>query len=804
MTPAQRELLTTTGNGNSMNRVKALAACIALSLASSAFAADEVKLSASYEYDDLGRVVLVRNGDGAVVNAYTYDADGNRLTAKDAVDRQTVMTYDALHRAATLKDPSGKITSLAYDADGNLVEVKDPRDLRTQYAYDGFGAMVSSVSPDSGTTSLQYEAYGLLRNIVRNDGSQVSFGYDALGRRTSEVSADSSRTFAYDSCENGAGRLCSANTPTVAKSFGYTPQGLLSSQSQTWNGKTDSAAFVYDGLGRVTGISYPGGVSVGYGYTGGELRLMQVTTNGVTSTVVSNTTYRPFGPIDGWTYGNELERIASHDVNGRVFALSAGTAQSIVQSLTYQFNAANEITAVTNGLDATQNGAYQYDALGRLSADTAEAREWKYDGNGNRTVSVSATGTTSYVTDSGSNRLLNYTGAQSRTMGHDALGNRSQEVGVGYDANYAYDGFNGLRSATVNGVSSEYFNDALGLRVAKRTPQGDTRFVTVGGNQLLGEFKSTGWKSYLWLGSDLVGVVTPNGQVSYVHTDQVGRPEVVTNSARQVVWRADNDVYGRSVKQDAIGGLAIGFPGQYFDEETGLWNNGLRVYDAFAGRYLQTDPLGLAGGISLYAYANGNPTRYVDPMGLAGLLISGSFSANLTLLGGTGSTGFFIGTGGWGFVYGGGAKQSTNVDAGVGVSIGGTAASKPSDLAGLSASMGAAVNAVVLPVSANVEVSNLCPGCKPVYSIGVGGVLKLLPFELYTAETYTKVGYAQEEADTGEAIVIVDGEEVSRETFEIKRPASRGGGGGGVGGGGGGCGPIGGTVTVGKVEKKKE
>lgn len=175
-----------------------------------------------------------------------------------------------------------------------------------------------------------------------------------------------------------------------------------------------------------------------------------------------------------------------------------------------------------------------------------------------------------------------------------------------------------------------YEYNALGQRTAKTVLGTTTRYAYDEQGHLLGEYTSAGspLREYVWLADTpvllLVHAASPPNSppaVYFIHADQIDTPRIVQDNQYRNRWAWDPDGFGQLPPNDNPQGLGsftfnLRMPGQFFDAESGLFYNHFRDYDPQTGRYIESDPIGLAGGVNTYAYVGGDPLRYVDPRGL--------------------------------------------------------------------------------------------------------------------------------------------------------------------------------------------
>ena len=414
-------------------------------------------------------------------------------------------------------------------------------------------------------------------------------------------------TYGYDTCANGKGRICLMVDPSGTTSYEYTLKGQPAKESKVIAGQTYTTGYAYDKNGNPTTLKYPSGRVVSYRYAND--RVTQVLSNGVP--VASNITYKPFGGMTALTYGNGIQRTVSYDQQYRM----ASITDAGIQNLAYSYDPNGNITAIADQLDPTKSKSYGYDPLDRLSSAQGPwgSLAYTYDGVGNR-LKESNEEETLYSYQA--NRLMSTTGQKPYAFTYDANGNTTAENVKGY----IYNQNQRLIKVTEQSgeqtlTSGEYVYNGNGQRVKKTTAGQSTLFFYDTEGRLIGETGTTS-VDYLFCNGKPIAK-SEGSSIYYYHTDHLGTPQRMTDADKIVVWDGEFKPFGEIV--DITGTIVnnLRFPGQYFDAETGLNYNYFRDYNPKMGRYLQADPIGFGGGVSLYTYVKNNPINWIDPSGLA-------------------------------------------------------------------------------------------------------------------------------------------------------------------------------------------
>jgi RHS repeat-associated protein len=200
----------------------------------------------------------------------------------------------------------------------------------------------------------------------------------------------------------------------------------------------------------------------------------------------------------------------------------------------------------------------------------------------------------------------------------DAAGNTT----VYGNRTFSYDQANRLTQVQEDGITiGTYATSADGRRMMKTADSNVTVYHYDLEGHLIAESDGQGslTRLYIYLNGAPLAMFAAGGEtdsVYYYHNDHLGTPLRLTDAIGTVAWAADYLPFGGvDITVETVENY-LRFAGQYHDAETGLHYNYWRYYDPKIGRYLRADPIGLKGGINLFAYVQNNPINLIDPYGL--------------------------------------------------------------------------------------------------------------------------------------------------------------------------------------------
>ena len=581
---------------------------------------DNVITTETYLYNDHNMPTRTTHTDSTYIEQ-TYDALGNVLTKRDEEDNIHNFSYNALNRLVSVTDPASGITSFSYDSRDNLLTVSDVNSNLTAYTYDNLNRLVSTASPDTGTTTYTYDNNGNILTKTDANGLMTTYTYDELNRRMSIQFPDAAQDiyYYYDDPEatNAKGRLTLIADLSGDTWYDYDSMGRVVKETKKINNILYRTEYTYDLHGNLLTITYPGGRVITYSYNQLNKPISVTDTYlSVTRTLTDNIAYLPFGDMTSMTQGNGLVTTKTYDNRYQLSDLTVGT----LKDLSHTRDNVGNITGITDNIEPAKTKSFAYDNLYRLTLAIGQwgTMTYAYDPVGNRTYETTDSGNTTYNYTQNTNKLASATGEKALSFNYDNNGNTTSEN----TKQFIYNQNQRLTQVTDGGnVLGEYIYNGMGQRAEKWIPSQNkcTIFHHNQNGFIITESSSAGTirADYVYLNGQPLAKLEGTS-VYYYHNDHLGTPMVMTDENATVVWEGEYLPFGEAFSVTGSVTNNLRFPGQYYDEETDMHYNYFRDYKPEIGRYVEADPIGLLGGVNLYAYVGSNPLNYYDSWGLYG------------------------------------------------------------------------------------------------------------------------------------------------------------------------------------------
>jgi RHS repeat-associated protein len=605
----------------------------------------------SFIYDNLDRPLLVTQADGT---SEKLEYQGLKTLRVDEKGNQSFVVQDGVGRIASSGNVAGDgrelLTHFEYGPFDVLTNVLHNDGEATRMEYDRLGRRSTLIDPDSGRRRTQFNAFGETKGEIDGNGNRTDYVRDSLGRVKTKTNKDGVTAFTWDTAAHGTGMLAATSSPDgTTTTYEYDPLSHLQQASWTIAGSKYSFEYSYDDFGRLKMLTYPAVAghakfAIQQFYTPrGELQSVQDVSGQHVYWMAQ--AKNASGQLTRESFGNNLTTVRSYE-NTRGWLRTVDTQMPTgtkVQALEYNYESNGNVRQREDHL-LNSREVFTYDFLDRLTEwDVFQpvgntVTKYGYNDMGNlmsRTVTGSNKSSETFTYGAG--RAGPHALTQIKSTGPDLTytydANGNQKTGPGRNVAYTMFDLPSNMSGAGNDIKFRY--DAIQNRVSKEGKNGNT---TVYAGSLY-EKRSAGNETTHVFSVQVEGRTvaqmfwTRKGssfqadRLFYLHNDQLGSIETLTDNLGKIVERRKYDPFGAPRNSQNLNlpstppstYIRLGFSAHENDTEFALLNLKGRMYDAKVGRFLSADPLVgnpfSSQSYNRYTYAANNPLTFTDPSG---------------------------------------------------------------------------------------------------------------------------------------------------------------------------------------------
>lgn len=484
----------------------------------------------SAKYDALGQRTFLSHPNYGSTSGYgesfAYDALGRLTTATHGDGTSASRSYSGSN--VTLTDERGKVTTQGYSAFGEpnealLSSITQPGNIETSITHDNLGR-VTAIAQGGLTRSFTFNAKGFLGSETHPETGTTTYTHDLVGNVLSKkIGTAAADTYAYDNryrlktityggtslvlgntYDNG-GRVTQRSFNGTTWDYSYDSHDKLLSEKLTLTSPAKSYTFgySYDALDNLTSLTYPSGQVVGFAPDA----FGRATQAGSYASALS---YHANGSLSGLTYGNGRRLTIALDAKRQRVSERYVAGANLPMQLRYGFDAASNITSISDLQNSGYNQTLTYDDLNRLktAAGVWGSASFAYNARGDLTSQSIAGRNLTYGYDA-QGRLSSLSGSIAATLGYDAKGNVLTARGQ-----YGFDSAGNLNllclSARADCTSSpdqRYSYDGNSRRVLETFADGEQVISAYGlGGQLLRQdnLLDDGYQEYIYVAGERI------------------------------------------------------------------------------------------------------------------------------------------------------------------------------------------------------------------------------------------------------------------------------------------------------------